>query len=241
MSELYKTAQPAHVEWAESTPVRSINYRRLDAASTVTSANGGKLVSRIHSNDRELAEQASVIELTLMPRAGFRGVHSVDVLANAGLPIPARPNTAAASANGEWVLRLSQTEYWILGSPDDLGAAVAALPATMADTPAGCYPLFCMDSHAWMMITGPYVAEVMAKLSAVDMRDKAFPLGSIAQTSIARINGIMVKQQYQGMPAISILCDVASSDYLWTALMDAVQEFGGASVGMNVLTSAVTS
>ncbi|WP_369855848.1 hypothetical protein [Candidatus Thalassolituus haligoni] len=240
MSELYNTASPAHVDWADADIARSGNYRRLAAIATadtssVKTAAAASVVSRIARNDADIARKAGLLELSMLPRTGYRGVSTTDLLAQNGMPIPARPNTAASSANGDCILRLSQKEYWLLGSPTDLGAAIMALPTQQSDTPDRCYPLFCMDSHAWLMLTGEHMAAVMAKICGVDMREAVFPEGSIAQTSIARVNAIMVRQSYQGLPAISILCDVASSDYLWTALMDAVQEFGGGAVGLDVL------
>ncbi|WP_221796417.1 sarcosine oxidase subunit gamma [Oceanobacter mangrovi] len=243
MSELYKTEQPAHVGWAEDEIARSVNYRRLAKTAAgepemIKTASGSSVVKRVDANDAARAQKAGVVELTMLPRTGFRGNATAEWLAGQEYPIPVRPNLAAACAEGNWVLRLSQREYWLLANPNDLGKAISELPTSMTETPAGCYPLFCMDSHAWLMLTGEHVGEVLSKLSAVDMREQHFPLGSIAQTSIARVNAVMVRQQINGLPAISILCDVASSDYLWTVLMDAVQEFDGGAVGIDVLRSA---
>jgi len=238
MSELYKTEMPAHVEWAEQDIARSGNYRRLASATTVKSAWNTSVVSKVDVDDAELARNGGVLDLTMLPHTGFRGAGTADWLSGLEYPIPLKPNMAAACSEGNWVLRLSKTEYWLLANPDDLGAAVAKLPTDMTQTPAGCYPLFCGDSHAWLMLTGDNTGEILAKLSAVDMRESVFPLGSIAQTSIARINAVIVRQEINGLPAVSILCDVASSDYLWTVLMDAVQEFKGGSVGLDVLKRA---
>ncbi|MDP2610293.1 MULTISPECIES: hypothetical protein [unclassified Oceanobacter] len=235
MSELYQTDISAHVEWADAELARSGCYRRSAGARRVETAAGASVIAQVDNGDVQRAAKAGVLELSMLPRTGYRGTTTTDLLAANKLPIPARPNTAASSANGECVLRLSQKEYWLLASPADLGAAVMALPTTGAETPDHCYPLFCMDSHAWLMLTGEHLSNIMSKLSGVDMRESVFPVGSIAQTSIARINAIMVRQQINGLPVMSILCDTASSDYLWTALMDAVQEFEGGAVGLDVL------
>ncbi|WP_051219662.1 aminomethyltransferase family protein [Oceanobacter kriegii] len=237
MSELYKTEQPAHVDWAEQDIARSANYRRLAQAQTVTTASGAAVVSRVDHNDEERARNGGVLELSMLPHTGFRGAGTADWLSSMEYPIPLKPNMATACSEGNWVLRLSKTEYWLLANPNDLGKAIESLPTDMADTPNACYPLFCKDSHAWLMLTGEHTGEILSKLSAVDMRESEFPVGSIAQTSIARINAILVRQEVNGLAAVSILCDIASSDYLWTVLMDAVQEFDGGAVGLDVLTN----
>jgi sarcosine oxidase, subunit gamma len=226
---------PESVSWAENEIARSSCYRRSASVTPVMTASTASVAACVDQYDADRAARAGLLELSMLPRCGYRGVGTPELLASKGLPIPARPNTAATSANGDCVLRLSQREYWVLGSVADLGTAVAAFPADMADTPANCYPLFCMDSHAWLMLTGKDIAEVLTRVCGVDMRESAFPHGSIAQTSIARINAILVRQQINNLPVISILCDSASSDYLWTALLEAVQEFEGGAVGINVL------
>ncbi len=121
------------------------------------------------------------------------------------------------------MLRLSSTEYWLLGSLTKLPGLDACDSNCLNATPNACYPLFCMDSHGWLMLTGEHVSGVMAKLGGVDLREEAFPVGSIAQTSLARINGIIVHQEINGLTEYSILCDNASIDYVWTALIDAVR------------------
>ncbi len=225
--------------WAESALARSACYRRTAFAQPHITATGEPVPARFAAEDADIAKKAGVLDLSGLLRTGYRGAGTPELLGNAGLPIPARPNQAAAGAEGDWVLRLSNTEYWLLGSLANRGETLAKLPGLDAcdsncldATPNACYPLFCMDSHGWLMLTGEHVSDVMAKLCGVDLREAEFPLGSIAQTSLARVNGIIVHQEINGLTAYSILCDNASIDYLWTALIDAVQEFGGGPVGL---------
>jgi len=240
MTQSTESVQPDNGQfWAEEALSRSACYRRTAFAQPMLAAGGQPLPERFNPQDAERAKKAGVLDLSGLLRAGYRGAGTPELLGNAGLPIPARPNLAAAGADGDWVLRLSNTEYWLLGSLANRGETLAKLPGLDAcdsscldATPDACYPLFCMDSHGWLMLTGEHVSDVMAKLCGVDLREDAFPVGSIAQTSLARINGIIVHQEINGLTAYSILCDNASTDYLWTALIDAVQEFDGGPVGL---------
>lgn len=54
------------------------------------------------------------------------------------------------------------------------------------------YLLPRQDSHAWMMLTGDYVSAIMAKLCGVDLSSEEFKPGQIVQTSVARINAIVL-------------------------------------------------
>lgn len=182
----------------------------------------------------EQLKRAALIDLSSVPRTGFRGTAAAEHLASQGQAVPERPNQALASASGELTLRLSQKEFWLLGSLADQGGKVEQVEAAQVPE-QNCYSLFCRDSHAWMLLTGAHLSEIMAKVCGVDLRPEAFPVGSIAQTSVARVNAIVVNQPVAGIPAFSILCDSASAQYFWEAMLDAMLEFGGAAAGIEQL------
>ena len=93
------------------------------------------------------------------------------------------------------------------------------------------------DSHAWFAVTGRQASEMFAKICGIDLRLHKFPDGGIAQTSIAKINGIILRQDQGPLPLFHLLADSASADYLWDCLMDAMAEFEGAPVGLAALRS----
>ncbi|EPN47843.1 sarcosine oxidase, gamma subunit, partial [Pseudomonas syringae pv. actinidiae ICMP 18807] len=61
----------------------------------------------------------------------------------------------------------------------------------------------------------------------VDLRPQAFGPGSVAQTSAARINVIVINVGAQTEPCLQILFDRASLAYFKDAMLDAMAEFGG--------------
>jgi sarcosine oxidase subunit gamma len=75
----------------------------------------------------------------------------------------------------------------------------------------------------------------MAKLCAVDLSAESFVVGQIAQTSVARINAIVMNVSDAQAPKFNILCDRASSLYLWNVLLDAIAEFDGKAIGIQGL------
>lgn len=216
----------------ESFSKRSFVYRKLKGAEFVEQA--GAALARDFYNGRDQAEKAGLLDLSVLPRTGFRGLNAAEHLQAAGLPVPAKPNQAEQSANGELVLRLSQKEFWVLGNPQDAGAGVEALQERGLPE-SDCYGLYCQDSHGWMTLTGTSLPQIMAKVCGVDLREENFPQGSIAQTSAARINVIVVHHEINGVPCFSVLSDSASAEYLWDSLLDAMQEFGGEVIGAKAL------
>ena len=216
----------------ESFNKRSFVYRKL-AGATFTDVADSALATDFYNGSSQ-AEKAGLVDLSVLARSGYRGLNAAQHLEAIGLPVPAKPNQASVSDNGELVLRLSQKEYWVLAALADQGAGVEQI--SLRGLPqSDCYSLYCQDSHAWFALTGAHLPEIMAKVCGVDLREDSFPLGSIAQTSAARINVIVVNHQVNGIPCFSILCDSAAAEYLWDSLLDAMQEFGGEAIGTAAL------
>lgn len=180
-------------------------------------------------------QQCALVDLTGVPRVGFRGADSAAYLLARGFVLPDAPNRAVTQADGSHVARLSQTEFLVLGSLQDRGERIADEEARWEMDHSANYLLPREDSHGWLQLSGVFVAEVMAKLCGVDLRSQAFAPGAVAQTSAARINVIVINLGSKATPAFQILCDRASLDYFKGALMDAMGEFGGTILGIEAL------
>lgn len=196
---------------------------------------GDSCVVNTYSDDETAAAaRCGLLDLSNLPRVGFRGTAAASYLGLRGYVLPEVPNRAQPQLDGSQVLRLSQTEYLLLGSLLDAGARIAEEERSWHLDGAN-YLLPRQDSHAWLLLTGAHCAEVMAKLCGVDLRAQAFPVGAVAQTSAARINVIVANLPQGELPCLHIFCDRASAHYFWGALLDAMQEFGGQPVGIDAL------
>ena len=167
----------------------------------------------------------SLTDLTDLSRVGFRGGHSAEYLRSRGFALPDAPNRAVIQADGSLVARLSQSEYLLLGSPEDQGQRLADEEARWELDHQAKYLLPRQDSHAWFQLTGEHPSEVMAKLCGVDLSPQAFTPGAVAQTSAARINVIVINAGSARQASLHILCDRASQAYFQEALLDAMEEF----------------
>ena len=76
---------------------------------------------------------------------------------------------------------------------------------------------------------------MFAKVCGVDLRPAMFAVDAVAQTSVARLNAIVVRADLETVPAFRLLGDSASAAYMWESLLDAMAEYGGAAVGLNDL------
>jgi sarcosine oxidase, subunit gamma len=89
------------------------------------------------------------------------------------------------------------------------------------------YPVPRLHGSCWFRITGAQAPTLFAKICGVDLRVQKFPNHQIAQTSIARLNGVICRDDLGEEPSFHLLADSASSDYLMACLADAMAEFGG--------------
>lgn len=214
---------------------RSPLYRK-QAGATLGRLGDSVIVAHYGEHDESAQlQRCALIDLTNLARVGFRGAQAAEYLQARGYALPEAPNRALTQADGSHVARLSQTEYLLLGSLRDAGRRIAQEEQEWAFSEAANYLLPRQDSHAWLLLTGEHVSDVMAKLCGVDLRPAAFPPGSVAQTSAARINVIVINLGLGELPCFQILCDRASVSYFWDALLDAMAEFGGKPAGLDVL------
>ncbi len=211
---------------------RSPLYRQ-HAGATLGRLGDSVIVAHYGEHDESpQLQRCALLDLTNLARVGFRGAAAAEYLLERGYQLPEAPNRALTQSDGSHVARLSQTEYLLLGSLRDAGARIAAEEADWQFGAQANYLLPRQDSHAWLLLTGECIAEVMAKLCGVDLRAEAFP---VAQTSAARINVIVVNLPEGELPCFQILCDRASVAYFWDALLDAMAEFGGQPAGIDAL------
>ncbi|WOD07538.1 sarcosine oxidase subunit gamma [Marinomonas sp. GJ51-6] len=163
---------------------------------------------------------------TTKSRVGFRGVGVEAFLTSQGVNFPSAPNQAILSEAGLWVLRLSKTEFWLVDLTGELSNSIFLLEQ-LSQGLADVYRLYCQHSHGMFEISGALGSQMFAKVCGVDLSHDKLAAGSIAQTSIARVNGIIVN--VSASDSVSdryLLCsDVSSSQHLWDALIDAAQEF----------------
>lgn len=172
-----------------------------------------------------IIEYPLLIDLSDSARTGLRGVAAEKYLQSLGVDTPVKPNQATFN-NDFAVLRLSPKEFWLLEHPLTAEQTVDnVLRETLPEQDA--YRLFCRDSHAWFWLIGDQSAAVMAKVCGVDLRTSAFPPGAIAQTSVARVNAIVVHQTLGNETCFNLLCDSAAAEYFRSCLLDAMAEFGG--------------
>lgn len=182
-------------------------------------------------------QTCALLDFTNLARVGFRGLDSAAYLQRLGFILPEQPNRSVRQADGSEVVRLSHTEYLLLGSLTDYGQKITQIEQMWQLDQQLNYLLPRQDSHAWLQLTGIYLAPLMAKLCAVDLSAQAFRYGDVVQSTVARINAIIINASDCRTNRFHLLCDRTMVLYLWDVLLDAMQEFAGEVVGIEAIRS----
>ncbi len=222
---------------------RSFLYRKLAAAGANYGEVGDAAVALDFGDpegEAQAARRLGLADLSVLPHTGFKGAGVIEWLRGQGVEVSETPNWAPQQQGGGLALRQAAAEVMILGDlsgeggwPERLKQAWWAEPVP-PETPRG-FPMPRDETHAWLAVTGAQAAAMLAKLCAIDLRAQAFPQGRVAQTSIARLNGVILRDDRGGVPFFHLLADCAAAEYLWDCLRDAMAEFDGRPVGLTAL------
>lgn len=186
------------------------------------------------------ARELGLSDLFALPRGGYKGWDNAGYLGKhgiaAGEPTNEASNIAYPQADGSLIARLAASEVLILGNLEG-ASEVLRTPqgAWSMEAGEGAYPVPRPDTNCWFLASGRHAAAMFAKICGVDLRPTKFANHRVAQTSVARLNSIVVRADLGSVYALHLLTDSASAGYMWDCLLDAAEEFGGRPVGLEAL------
>ncbi len=222
---------------------RSHISHKFTGSDCVTGERNGYMMPLLMSNretEIERRRRFSLCDLTALNRVGFRGLDIIQWLKEQHNIIAPAINQAIKVQQSLLVVRLSHTEILIFEDIEDQEDRFTKImektgtESISMDHP-DIYHLPYQDSHSCFMICGKHCAELFAKLCAVDLRVHKFPNMGVAQTSLARINAIIIRRDLADTQGYFILVASSLVEYLWDCLLDAMQEFDGNVVGYDVI------
>jgi sarcosine oxidase subunit gamma len=180
-----------------------------------------------------LAANLGIADLSTLPRTGFKGAGALAWVASQGVKLPDQPNNAVLQTDGTMVAKLSHQELLVVSDLMATGSTVDHL--NKQPEASQTYSLPRADSHSWLAITGGAAAEMFSKVCGVDLRTHKFAEGQVAQTSLAKINAVIVRHDLASTPCFYIFSDITSTEFLWDCLLDAMEEYQGVAIGVAAL------
>ena len=217
---------------------RSNLYRELDKlGASYDEINGFACpMSFGGDNETDVARRLGISDLTALPRAGYKGWDMAGWASAQGIAL-GEPNTATRQGDGTLACRLSAGELLLLGDLNGASTSIDHLASVWTMNDAVCFPVPRADANFRFGLTGADVPAMMAKMCGIDLRAHRFADGAIVQTSVARMNAILVRRDLGQTYALDMVADSASAVYMWTCLTDAMAEFDGRPVGLDALRS----
>ena len=187
--------------------------------------------------EQAAARQLGLCDLSVLPRIGFKGAGTRDWLASRNVALPAATNLASLQTDGAIAAQLGPQEILILSDITGVSSLAEQLESDWhsSEQIARGYPLPRRETHAWFRICGEHSAAMFAKMSAIDLRPHKFDQHRLAQTSIARATGIIIRNDVGAVLAYDLLVDWAMADYYVDVLLDAMAEFEGRLIGHRAL------
>jgi sarcosine oxidase subunit gamma len=104
------------------------------------------------------------------------------------LRLPIAANTVA-SAGARSVFWLGPDEWLLVDEPGNAPDLVARLRSALQGI--HCAVVDVSASRVVLVVSGPDAEEILAKAATLDFHVKGFPVGTCAQTNIARTQGII--------------------------------------------------
>jgi sarcosine oxidase, subunit gamma len=168
----------------------------------------------------------TLADLSSLPRLGFKGRGTMEAMKKRGITLEPVANRAYRQKDGGLCLVLAASEVILLGPPNGDGAFLDKLEADWRiEDLERSYPVPRQFGGCWFRITGQDAPAMFAKLCGVDLRPHRFADLAIAQTSVARLNAIVLRNDSGGQIGFELFADIASADYLLGCLEDAMAEF----------------
>ncbi len=174
----------------------------------------------------QIGTQLMIKDLTHCQRIGFKGTDTMAWLESMNVDMPQLINHACELSGGGLNARLSATEFLFLHLLDNNNDHIESLRTTWSmDITERTYLLERGDSHSCFEVCGEKADEMFAKICGVDLRPHKFTNLSVAQTSVGRMNSIVIRYDKDSRLRYLLLADITAAEYLWNVVADAATEF----------------
>ncbi|PLX38485.1 MAG: sarcosine oxidase subunit gamma [Hyphomicrobiales bacterium] len=122
------------------------------------------------------------------------------------------------------VLWLGPDEWMIVTAPNAEADLAARIEEALAGKPHQVVAV--SDYYTVIEIGGSHAREALAKLTALDMHERAFKEGEVRGTVFAKAQAVIHMRSGTPKPAFDLYIRWSMADYLWCLLADAGHEFG---------------
>ena len=138
----------------------------------------------------------------------------------------------AVFAGGAWWCTVKPDRVLAITSPGDTASLRGRLESAAAARNELTSVTDLTSTLTTFSVSGPLARDTFARITALDLREREFPLRGFLPGSIGRVPGLLLRQ---GPDSFLHTFGAASAQYMWESVIDAAEELGGRSVGIDAL------
>jgi glycine cleavage system aminomethyltransferase T len=145
-------------------------------------------------------------------------------------------------ADLSWILKFDLKGYaplhcLVTCEPPARNAILERLEALQAagSDGSGIPPIYLTEVtsvFAQFLLAGPRSRQVLSKLTSVDVAARALPDRSCRQTSLAHAGAMILRKDFDGVPAFHVLVSREYGESVWDAMVHAGHEFHLSPIGL---------
>ncbi len=196
-------------------------HRALGAA--MAARDGWEVAGRFAAPEEEARRAREGAVLADVSWIGKLEVKGVDPKVQA--PSPAGSRRVWRLARGQWIVTFE---------PEDREAAEREIRAL-----ASLYPCVRMtdvtSALAALLLAGPRSRDVLAKLTSLDLSERAMADLACGQASLAQVHALVLRQDLGTLPAFRLLVGRESAEHVWDAVVHAGRDLDLAPAGLEAL------
>ena len=146
-----------------------------------------------------------------------------DTVLTSAFTLPNLEVGAGTHHDGTNVVRLRQDLFYLSVPP---GAEAETIEKVRAQANGSLVTATDItDGRTASRVIGPDAPTLMSKVCGLDFSEPSFPDGHARQSSVARTNQLIIRNDLQGNPAYSLVGSRSLGAYLWSVLMEAGAEW----------------
>lgn len=138
----------------------------------------------------------------------------------------------AVFAGGAWWCTVKPDRVLAITSPGDTASLRGRLESAAAARDELTSVTDLTSTLTTFSVSGPLARDTFARITALDLREREFPLRGFLPGSIGRVPGLLLRQ---GPDSFLHTFGAASAQYMWESVIDAAEELGGRAVGIDAL------
>ncbi|MCH8207220.1 MAG: hypothetical protein IH956_09495 [Chloroflexi bacterium] len=221
----------------------AMHHRHVALGATMVDDAGWQRPARYTDVDEELArlrESVGICDVSPLAKTSLQG-DDLDAALSAAFPDAGAVAVGRVSrqplpgASGSVVLaRLSADEAMVIGAP----ATEPSLAETLDRHDGTCvHAVDVTSGMAGVAIAGPSAHLVLASVTDLDLSQAGFADMSCAEGRFAEVYGLLLRLDRGALPGYELYFARDLGDYMWEALVESAQRYGGGPVGTEAIES----